>query len=117
MKIHVCTRKKIKQWWSTIPATSPNRTKTSHLKSLNTKRNMTYDVGNPDPDLEQAHNYGGVKPVNVIPTHPSIFKVFLKGCSGAFQIIPQRLFFIFIPRISKLWPMKIKFFYDNWENN
>ena len=53
---------------------------------------MTYDVGNPDPDLEQAHTYGGVKPVNVIPTHPSIFKVFLKDCSGAFQIIPQRLF-------------------------
>ena len=32
---------------------------------------MTYDVGNPDPGLGQAHKYGGVKPFNGIPTFPS----------------------------------------------
>jgi hypothetical protein len=29
---------------------------------------MAYDVGNPVPGLGQAQKYGGVKPVNEIPT-------------------------------------------------
>jgi hypothetical protein len=29
---------------------------------------MTYDVGNPNPDLGQAQRCGRVKPVNGIPT-------------------------------------------------
>jgi len=32
---------------------------------------MTYDVGNPGPDLGQAQKYGGVKLANGIPTFPS----------------------------------------------
>jgi hypothetical protein len=43
----------------------------SELNSLNTKITPTYDVGNPDPGLGQAHKYGGVKPFNGIPTFPS----------------------------------------------
>jgi hypothetical protein len=35
------------------------------LNSLSIKK--TYDVGNPSPDLTQAHKCGGVKPVNEIP--------------------------------------------------
>jgi hypothetical protein len=31
---------------------------------------MTHDVGNPDPGLEQEQKWGGVKPVNGIPTLP-----------------------------------------------
>jgi hypothetical protein len=38
---------------------------------LNTKQTTTYDVGNPDPGLGQAHKCGGVKPVNGIRTLPS----------------------------------------------
>jgi hypothetical protein len=34
---------------------------------------MTHDVGNPDPGLEQEQKWGGVKPVNGIPTHSWIF--------------------------------------------
>jgi hypothetical protein len=36
-----------KHWWSTIPQISTKWTTTSHLKSLNTKKTTTYDVGNP----------------------------------------------------------------------
>jgi len=37
-------------WWWTIHGTNINtRTATSRLKSLNTKKTMTYGVGNPDP--------------------------------------------------------------------
>jgi hypothetical protein len=50
----------------------------SHLNSLNMKK--TYDVGNPRPDLRQAHKCGGNKPVNEIPT------LFLYWC-----IVIQRL--------------------------
>ena len=39
--------------------------------TLNTKMTMTYDVGNPDPDLRQVQKCGGVKPVNGIQTLPS----------------------------------------------
>ena len=45
---------------------------TSHLiKTLNTKKTITYDVGNQGPGLGQAHICGKVKPVNGIPTLPS----------------------------------------------
>ena len=37
-----------------------NNNRSSYLTTLNTKETMTYDVGNPDPDLEQAHKWGRV---------------------------------------------------------
>jgi hypothetical protein len=33
------------------------------------KKTMTYDIGNPVPDLRQAYNNGGVKPLNGISIH------------------------------------------------
>jgi hypothetical protein len=48
------------------------RTITSHLNSLNTKKTMKYDVGNPGPGLGHAQKYGGVEPVNGIPTTPPL---------------------------------------------
>jgi len=41
--------RKIKLCWPTIPTISTNRTITSHRSSLNTKKTMAYDVGNPCP--------------------------------------------------------------------
>jgi hypothetical protein len=41
------------------------------LKSLNTNKTTTNDVGNPGPYLEQTHKCGSVKPikdVNIIPS-------------------------------------------------
>jgi hypothetical protein len=32
---------------------------------------MTYEVGNPGPDLGQTHTYGEDKSINRIPTRPS----------------------------------------------
>ena len=37
-----------------------NNNRSSYLTPLNTKETATYDVGNPDPDLEQAHKWGRV---------------------------------------------------------
>jgi hypothetical protein len=37
-------------------------------KRGNTKKNTTYDVGNPGPGLGQAQKCGWVKPVNGIPS-------------------------------------------------
>ena len=37
-----------------------NNNLSSYLTPLNTKETTIYDVGNPDPDLEQAHKCGGV---------------------------------------------------------
>ena len=34
----------------------------------------TYDIGNAGPGLGQAQKYGGVKPVNGIPTLPSWYR-------------------------------------------
>ena len=44
---------------------------TSHLKSLNTKQTMTYDIRNPGPGLGQAQTCGRVKLVNETLTLPS----------------------------------------------
>ena len=55
-----------KQQWSII---FTNINKTNNHPSLNTKKQTTtYDVRNLAPTLEQAQHYGGVKPVNEIPT-------------------------------------------------
>ena len=49
----VSSKRKFKQWWSTIPQISTKQKITSLLKSLNTKK--VYDnVGNPSPGLGQA---------------------------------------------------------------
>ena len=37
-----------------------NNNRSSYLTLLNTKETTTYDVGNPDPDLELAHKCGRV---------------------------------------------------------
>jgi len=50
------------------------RTITSYLNPLNIKKTMTYEFGNPDPGLGQAHTCGGIKPVNGTPTH-CIFQI------------------------------------------
>ena len=47
-----------------------NKPTTSHLKSSNTKKTMTFTNGNQGPGLGQAHKYGRVKPVDGIPTLP-----------------------------------------------
>ena len=54
---------KFQQYQQNVPLTK--------TLTLNTKMTMTYDVGNPDPDLRQVQKYGGVKPFNGIPTLPS----------------------------------------------
>jgi hypothetical protein len=46
------------------------------------RKTTTYTVGNPDPGLGQAQKYGGVKPVNGIPTHPLL----IIGCPVAIYI-------------------------------
>ena len=56
-------KRKFKQWWSTISPISTKQTTTSHLKPLNTKKIMTYGIGNPGPVLGQAGTCGSVKPV------------------------------------------------------
>jgi hypothetical protein len=38
------------------------------LRATRTPVQKTYDVGNPRPDFGLVHKYGGVKPVNGIPT-------------------------------------------------
>ena len=46
---------------------------TSHLNSLYIKKTKTCEVGNPDPDLEQAHTCGSIKPLHGMPTLPSSY--------------------------------------------
>jgi hypothetical protein len=41
---------------------------TSHFNPLNRRKTTTYNVGNADPGLGQAHKCVGVKQVNEIPT-------------------------------------------------
>jgi len=68
---YICSMKrKLTQWWSTIPPISTKWTTTSHFKLLNTKMIMTYDIGNPVPGLGQTQKCGRVKPINGIPTLP-----------------------------------------------
>ena len=57
-------KRKFKQWRSTILPTSTNQTITSDIKSLNIKKTMIYDGGNPGPGLRQAQKCGGVKLVH-----------------------------------------------------
>ena len=58
-KCHVM--KWVIQWWSTNLPISTKQIATSHLKSLNIKTIMTYDIGNAGPGLGQAHTCGRVK--------------------------------------------------------
>ena len=62
----IMIKRKFKQWWSTIPPIWKKRPITSHLEDI--KKNMTYDFGNPGPDLRQAQKCGRVNLVNGIPT-------------------------------------------------
>ena len=57
---------------NSININKKNNYLSSELNSLNTNIPTTYDVGNPDPGLGQAHIYGGVKPFNGIPTLPYV---------------------------------------------
>jgi hypothetical protein len=63
---------------STIPPISKKQT-TFHLKQLNTKKTMTYGIGNPGPSFEQAQTCVRVKPVNGIPNFP-VYKQTIKTC-------------------------------------
>jgi len=51
-----------------------------HLKPLNTKKIPTYGVGNLCPGLEQVQKYGGVKPVNWIPSASRVYAINYVGC-------------------------------------
>jgi hypothetical protein len=48
---------KLKQWWSTIPSISTNRTNIYFPHSHNTNKTTTYNVGNAGPLLKQAHTH------------------------------------------------------------
>ena len=61
-------KSKYKQRLLTISPISTKQTINSHLILLNTKKTMTYDVGNPGPGLGQAQKCGRVKQNNGIPT-------------------------------------------------
>ena len=61
-------KSKYKQQLLTISPISTKQTINSHLILLNTKKTMTYDVGNPGPGLGQAQKCGRVKQNNGIPT-------------------------------------------------
>ena len=57
-----------KQWWSTIHQYQQNEQSPQILTEVaEHKKTMTYDVGNPSPNLEQEQTFGGIKPVNGIP--------------------------------------------------
>jgi hypothetical protein len=55
--------RQLKLWWSLIPPISTTRILTSYLKSLNTNKTTTYDVGRTDPGLGQALKCGGCRSV------------------------------------------------------
>ena len=55
--------RQLKLWWSLIPPISTTRIITSYLKSLNTNKATTYDVGRTDPGLGQALKCGGCRSV------------------------------------------------------
>jgi hypothetical protein len=59
-------KRKLKQWWSTNRPISSKRSTVSHLKLVNTKRNMTCGIGNPGPGLGLLQKLGRVKSVNGI---------------------------------------------------
>jgi hypothetical protein len=48
---------------------------------------MTYEIGNPGPDLGQPQKCGGVNPVNGIPNYNSeVFKFCILIKSGIFYL-------------------------------
>jgi hypothetical protein len=51
------------------------QTITSHLKQMNIKKTMTFDVENSGPGLGQAQKCGGVEPVNGNSTLPLLIIV------------------------------------------
>lgn len=51
----------------TISSISTKQSITSQLTKHKKIKTRTYDVRNPDPDLEQAQKCGGFEPVNGIP--------------------------------------------------
>ena len=55
------------------PPPPPPRTISAYLKPLNTKRTTTYGFGYYGHGLEQAYKYGGVKPINGIPSNLDYF--------------------------------------------
>ena len=61
-------RRKFKQLWSPLQPISTNGTITSPFNSLNIKKTTRNNVTNPGSGFRQTQQYGGVKPVNGIPT-------------------------------------------------
>jgi hypothetical protein len=47
-------KRKFKKWWPTTPTVSTKQ-RIASFWTQNEKKTMTYDVGNPVPDLGQAH--------------------------------------------------------------
>jgi hypothetical protein len=60
MNLKKVIKRKFKHWKSTILPISTKQTTPSHLRPLNTWKTMTYDNGNPGPDLEPAQNVSGL---------------------------------------------------------
>ena len=54
IQIAIIMKRTFKQGWSTVPPISTKQTITSNLRSPNTKKTMTYDIGNPSLCLGQA---------------------------------------------------------------
>jgi hypothetical protein len=50
-------KRKFKQRWPTIPSTSTKRTIIPQLNTLNIKKTVTCDVGNPRPGLGVSQKY------------------------------------------------------------
>ena len=47
-------KRKLKQRWSIFPLITTERTIASHLKSMNTKKMTTHEVGKPGPGMEDV---------------------------------------------------------------
>ena len=66
--------------WSTLPPILTKWTNfTSNLKSLNIKKTITYDIGNPTPGWRQTQKCGRDKQVNEIPTLLPSWQLDLQG--------------------------------------
>jgi hypothetical protein len=68
----VIMKRMFKQWWSSIPTIWTIRTNTSHLHSLNTKKEtMAHEDGNPGPGLRQTQTCGRLN--GLIGSEPCTF--------------------------------------------
>ena len=74
---------------SSIPPILTKQTITSQLNSLNTKKTVTYDIGNPGPGLGQAQKCGkGIQSLRSLIYHYICFRSFIRVslCSNMYSI-------------------------------